>query len=67
MLSFMSAIVYMLMNSKLEGSKYCAEGALRVLHGIKRKVYDDCILVKEANKKSNEIARHLGIEIPLKI
>jgi hypothetical protein len=67
MLSFISTIVYMLMNSKLEGSKYCADGAFRALHNLKCKVYDDCILVKEPTKKPNEIAKHLNIEIPLKI
>jgi hypothetical protein len=67
MLSFLSTIVYMLVNSKLEGSKYCADGAFRTLHNLKCKVFDDCILIKEANKKSNEISKHLNIELPLSL
>jgi hypothetical protein len=67
MLSFMSTVVYMLANSLLEGSKFCADGAFRVLHNLKCKVFDDRILVKEGTKKINDIAKHLRIELPLKL
>ena len=65
MLSFISTIAYMLVNSLLDGTKFCADGAFRVLRNLKCKVFDDCILVKEATKKINEIAEHLNIALPL--
>jgi transposase len=67
MLSFMSTVAYMLINRLLEGSNYCADGAFRALHNLKCKVFDDYILVKEATKKINEIAKYLHIEVPLKL
>jgi hypothetical protein len=66
MLSFMSTIAYMLINNLLDGTKFCGDGAFRALHNLKCKVFDDQILVKEPNKKINDIAKHLKIEIPLK-
>jgi hypothetical protein len=65
MLSFLSTIVYMLVNHLLDGIKFCAEGAFRTLHNLKCKVFDDCILIKEATKKNNDIVDHLNIELPL--
>jgi transposase len=67
MLSFISTIAYLLVNKLLDGSKFCADGAFRVLHNLKCKVFDDCILVKEATKKDNDIASHLNIELPLRV
>jgi transposase len=67
MLSFLSTIAYMLINNLLDGTKFCADGAFRALHNLKCKVFDNCILVKEPNKKINDIAKHLKIEIPLKL
>ena len=67
MLSFISTVAYMLFNRLLDGSRYCADGAFRALHTQKCKVFDNSVLVTEASKKINEIAKHLGIEIPLKI
>jgi hypothetical protein len=65
MLSFLSTIAYMLVNQLLDGLKFCAGGAFRSLHNLKCKVFDECVLIKEATKKENEIAKHLGIELPL--
>ena len=65
MLSFLSTIVYMLVNHLLDGINFCAEGAFRILHNLKCKVFDDYILIKEATKKDNDIVKHLNIEIPL--
>ena len=65
MLSFLSTIAYMLVNQLLDGLKFCAEGAFRVLHNLKCKVFDDFILIKEATKKDNDIVDHLDIELPL--
>jgi transposase len=65
MLSFISTVAYMLVNRLLEDSKYCADGAFRVLHTLKCKVFDNCILVKEPTKKINEIAKLLNLDIPL--
>lgn len=67
LLSFISAISYMLLNRLLEGSKFCADGAFRTLHTLKCKVFDDYILVKEPNKKAHAIAQYLKINIPLKL
>ena len=67
MLSFLSTIAYMLVNHLLEGIKFTADGAFRVLHNLKCKVFDDCILIKEATKKENDIVGHLKIELPLKL
>lgn len=67
MLSFLSTIAYMLINNLLDGTKFCADGAFRVLHNLKCKVFDDHILVKEPNKKISDIAKHLKIEFPLKL
>jgi hypothetical protein len=67
MLSFISTIAYMLVNRLLDGTKFCADGAFRALRNLKCKVFDDCILVKEATKKTNEIAEHLNIELPLNL
>ena len=67
MLSFLSTIAYMLVNKLLDGLKFCANGAFRTLHNLKCKVFDDRILVKEATKKNNDIAKHLGIELPLEL
>jgi hypothetical protein len=67
MLSFISTIAYMLINSLLDHSKFCANGAFRALHNLKCKVFDDHVLIKEATKKVNEIADHLNIELPLRL
>jgi hypothetical protein len=67
MLAFLSTIAYMQVNTSLEGVKFCAEGAFRSLQNLKCKVFDDRILVKEASKKENEIAKHLKIELPLEL
>jgi len=67
MLSFLSTIAYMLVNQLLDGIKFCANGAFRSLHNLKCKVFDDSILVNEATKKNNDIVKHLGIELPLKL
>jgi hypothetical protein len=55
----------MLVNQLLDGLKFCAGGAFRSLHNLKCKVFDERVLIKEATKKENEIAKHLGIELPL--
>jgi hypothetical protein len=65
LLSFLSAITYMLVNHQLDGIRYCADGAFRSLNNLKCKVFDDYILVKEPTKKENDITKHLGIELPL--
>ena len=67
MLAFLTTIAYMLVNRLLDGSKFCAEGAFRSLHNLKCKLFDDCILVKEATKQNSDIAKHLDIMLPLKL
>ena len=67
MLSFLSTVAYMVVNSALDGSKFCAEGAFRALESLKCNVFDNFVLVKEASKKVNDIAKHLKLELPLKL
>jgi hypothetical protein len=64
MLSFISTIAFMLINKLLEGSKFCAEGAFRILQNQKCKVFENSILVKEPVKKANDIAKHLKFDFP---
>jgi len=67
LLSFISAVVFLSLNRLLEGSGFSAGGAFVVLRNQKCKVFDDCVLVKEATKKVNEIYEKLGIDPPLRL
>jgi hypothetical protein len=64
LLSFMASVAYLLVNKALERSDYCALGAYRVLRNLKCKVFDKKIIVQEANKKMNDIAKHVKVEYP---
>jgi hypothetical protein len=64
MLAFLAAISYLSINNSLKESDYNFTGAFVALRNLKCKVFSDRILVKEANKKANEIAKLLEIEIP---
>jgi transposase len=64
MLAFLAAISYLSINNSLKGSDYNFVGAFAALRNLKCKVFSDRILVKEANKKANEITKLLKIEIP---
>ena len=67
MLAFLSTVAYMHVNKSLDGLNVCADGAFRSLQKLKCKVFDDRILIREASKKDNDIAKHLQIELPLEL
>ena len=67
LLSFIVAVGYVLVNKMLKGSEVCAIGAYRVFRNLKCKVYDDRIIVQEANRKMNDIARHVKLSIPVRL
>jgi len=67
LLVFLASLSYLLLNEKLNHSKFNASSALFIFRNLKCKVYDSSILVKEPVKKMNDIAKALGISIPDKI
>jgi hypothetical protein len=67
LLSFISTVVFLIVNQMLKDTAYNAEGAFLILGNQKCKVFDDRILPKEPNKKMNEIYKKLGIKSPISI
>jgi hypothetical protein len=67
MLSFIATIACLSINRLLKDTAFNAEGAFLILSNQKCKVFDDRILPKEANKKMNEIYKHLKINSPISI
>jgi hypothetical protein len=67
MLSFAATIACLSINRLLKDTAFNAEGAFLILSNQKCKVFDDRILPKEANKKMNEIYKHLKINSPISI
>ena len=67
MLSFVATIVFLTVNQLLKDTLFNAEGAFFILSNQKCKVFDDCVLPKEANKKMNDIYKKLKIEPPIRI
>jgi len=67
LISFISSAAYILVNNTLKGSDVCVAGAYYILRNQKCKVYDDVIIPQEANKKMNDIAKHVGLTFPLKV
>jgi len=65
LLSFIVSVAYILVNTALKGSDVCATGAYQILRNLKCKVYDKKIIVQEANKKMNDIAKHVKITYPM--
>ena len=65
LLSFISTVVFLIVNQMLKDTAYNAEGAFLILGNQKCKVFDDRILPKEPNKKMNEIYKKLGIKSPI--
>lgn len=66
-LSFLACIASLTINQKLEGTKYCSDGALFLAGRLKCSVYNNIIIPGVANKDMNEIIKHLKIKIPLTI
>jgi len=67
MLSFVATIVFLSVNQLLKDTLFNAEGAFLILSNQKCKMFDDCVLPKEANKKMNDIYKKLKIEPPIRI
>ena len=64
LLSFMASAVYIMTNNMLKKADLCATGAFNILRNLKCKVYEENIIVMEANKKMNEIAKKLELTYP---
>jgi transposase len=64
LISFIASIAYILVDETLKGSDFCALGAYQILRNLKCKVYNKTIIVQEANKKMNDIAKYVKMEFP---
>jgi len=67
LLSFLTSAAYILVNESLRKSDVCAIGAYRILRNLKCKVFDTKIVVQEANKNMNDIAKHMKLNIPIEL
>lgn len=67
LISFIAAVMYLSANQMLKGSGLCASGAFHVMRNLKCKVFDKNIIIQEANKKMNDLAKHLKIAYPLEL
>ena len=67
LISFLASVGYILVNNMLKGSDFCALGSYHVLRNLKCKVYDKKIIVQEANKKMNVIAKHVKMLLPFMV
>jgi transposase len=64
MLIFLALIVFVYMNQKL---KMPMDKALLILRQLKAKVFDNEIIIQEANKKTKEIFKALNVIMPTKM
>jgi len=67
LLSFIASAAYIIVNKVAKKANLCALGVYRVMRNLKCKVYDEAIIVQEANKKMNDIAKSVGFNYPSKI
>ena len=67
LLSFLTSAAYILVNESLRNANVCAIGAYRILRNLKCKVFDTKIVVQEANKKMNDIAKHVKLNFPIEL
>ena len=67
LLSFLTTVAYLSFNQLLKGTEFNTDGAFIILRNQKCKVYDDCILPKEATKKMNDIYKILKLNSPVRI
>jgi hypothetical protein len=64
----MAIILYLKLNQCFNGHKvFTGKNALLEMRNLKCKVYDDCILIKEATKDMRDICNLVGIDLPEKI
>lgn len=61
MLVFLALIIFIIMRQRLKSPM---DKALLVLRGLKAKVFDNEIIIQEANKKNKDIAKALNIIMP---
>ena len=64
LLSFLASAAYLTCEKMLEGSGMCAMQSFHSFRNLKCKVFDDKIVVQEANKKMNDTLRHLKLKLP---
>jgi len=67
LLSFIISAAYIFVDKMLKDSNVNATEAYYILHNLMCKVYDDKIIVQEANKKMNDIAKAVEISFPMMI
>lgn len=67
LLSFLASAIYIMINKMLKKSDVCVIGAYRILRNLKCKVFDTVIVVQEANRKMNDIAKLLKLDFPINI
>ncbi|MDR1084411.1 MAG: transposase [Deltaproteobacteria bacterium] len=68
LVSFMSTIVYMLINNRLSKSKECTFGALHNLSRLHVKVYPEGVkVIQEPLPSHREIIKTLGLELPFMV
>ena len=67
LLNFMATVVHLSINQMLKNTIFNTDGAFFVLRNQKCKVFDDCILPKEATKKMNDIYKSLNLNPVLSI
>jgi len=67
LLSFLASAAYVMMNKILKKADFCAVGAYRILRNMKCKVFDSKIIVQEANKKMNDIAKQVKLIFPIEL
>jgi hypothetical protein len=65
LISFLASSVYIMINKMLKKSDVCAIGAYRILRNLKCKVFDTAIVVQEANRKMNDIAKLVKLDFPI--
>lgn len=64
LLSFMASTIYIMVNNMLKKADVSATGAFNIFRNLKCKVYEENIIVMEANKKMNDIAKRLNFTFP---
>jgi hypothetical protein len=64
LLSFISTIIYIILNNKLDKSNYSAHSAFHLFRSLKAKVFSNSVIINEPNKRMNDIIRCLKLELP---
>jgi hypothetical protein len=67
LLSFITSAAYVIVNKLLKKADVCALGAFNTLRNLKCKVFDKKIIVQEANKKMNDIAKNIKLTYPTEL